>query len=100
MGFPYRPNRGQLRRHTQGLKTSLAIALAHSIEERNGFDPAYVITEFYDWRYEGKHSPANRCVDIGSATSNALDNWGNDWKGLIRGRSDGARLWGGPGLGL
>lgn len=59
--------------------TSMAIAIADSITERDEFDPAQVMYEFQEWRTKGKHSPSGRCVDIGGATRASLDAWGMDF---------------------
>jgi len=58
----------------------MAIAMAHSITEREEFDPAQVMYEFQEWRTEGKHSPSGRCVDIGGATRAAMEQWRMDWE--------------------
>lgn len=58
--------------------TSMAIAMAESLMECDGFEPVEVMAEFRAWQLEGRHSPDNRRVDIGETTRESLDNWRSD----------------------
>lgn len=53
--------------------TSMALALAHSLVERQGFDAAHQMKEYCAWWKEGKYSSAGECFDIGSQTRSALE---------------------------
>lgn len=52
--------------------TSMAIALSRSIINKGKFDPSDVAKEFIAWWIDGQHSWANKCIDIGNATREAL----------------------------
>ena len=59
--------------------TSLAVAMATSIINKYGqFDPSDMMYEFINWKTNGAHSPMDKCFDIGTTTSTAL-NRGGDW---------------------
>lgn len=53
--------------------TSMALCLAASLIEKNGFDPHDQLTRYCRWRNEGYMSSTGRCFDIGNTTSAALD---------------------------
>ena len=53
--------------------TSMALCLAASLIEKNGFDPHDQLTRYCRWRNEGYMSSTGHCFDIGNTTSDALD---------------------------
>ncbi|MFW5878865.1 MAG: ADP-ribosylglycohydrolase family protein [Myxococcota bacterium] len=52
--------------------TSMALCLAESLIEREGFDPADQMRRYLTWREEGHLSSIGRCFDIGITVSKAL----------------------------
>lgn len=52
--------------------TSMAICLAESLIECEGFDAADQMHRYYRWWKEGIHSSTGRCFDIGATVANAL----------------------------
>jgi ADP-ribosyl-[dinitrogen reductase] hydrolase len=52
--------------------TSLALCLAESLIERQGFDPADQMERYVRWWREGHLSSTGRCFDIGNTTARAL----------------------------
>ena len=52
--------------------TSMALCLATSLVERNGFDPLDQITRYCRWREDGYLSSTGTCFDIGKTISAAL----------------------------
>ncbi len=52
--------------------TSMAICLAESLVERNGFDAADQMQRYVRWYREGHRSSTGVCFDIGNTTLNAL----------------------------
>ena len=52
--------------------TSLALCLAESLIERNGFDPVDQLTRYCRWWWTGHLSSTGRCFDIGTTTREAL----------------------------
>jgi len=52
--------------------TSLALCLAHSLLERNGFDPYDQMEKFLKWFRAGYMSCTGHCFDIGNTTKAAL----------------------------
>ena len=52
--------------------TSMALALADSLIEQNGLNPADLMKRFVAWRDEGQYSCTGRCFDIGTTTNAAL----------------------------
>lgn len=66
--------------------TSMALCLAESILETDGFDPVDQMRRYVRWRDEGHLSATGECFDIGVATSRALDafkQWGEPYAGSI-----------------
>lgn len=64
--------------------TSMALCLADSLLEKNGFDPEDINRRFCRWWLEGENSSKDHCFDIGTTTSRALQNFmdsGNHWAG-------------------
>ena len=53
--------------------TSMALCMAESLLERNGFDAHDQMTRYVRWWREGYWSSTGACFDIGNATRNALD---------------------------
>ena len=45
--------------------TSMALCLAESLIESNGFDPVDQLARYLRWKREGHHSATGRCFDIG-----------------------------------
>jgi len=68
--------------------TSLAVAMGTSLLARNAFDPSDMICEFINWRRNGAHSPMDKCFDIGTTTSTALNRAG-DWHYPYQGTTEG-----------
>lgn len=52
--------------------TSMALCLAASLVERQGFDPADQMSRYVRWYREGYMSSTGRCFDIGSTVRQAL----------------------------
>jgi ADP-ribosyl-[dinitrogen reductase] hydrolase len=52
--------------------TSMALCLATSLVEKQGFDPVDQMTRYVAWYQEGYLSSTGRCFDIGGATRAAL----------------------------
>lgn len=52
--------------------TSLALCLAESLVECNGFDPRDQMERYVRWRRDGHLSSTGECFDIGNTTSAAL----------------------------
>jgi ADP-ribosylglycohydrolase len=64
--------------------TSMALCLAESLVERNGFDPVDQLQRYVRWWREGHWSSTGRCFDIGNTTSEALGRFertGEPWCG-------------------
>lgn len=52
--------------------TSLALCLAESLIEKQGFDPADQLERYCRWWKDGHLSSTGRCFDIGTTTAAAL----------------------------
>jgi len=52
--------------------TSMALCLAESLIERQGFDPIDQLERYVRWYRQGHLSSTGRCFDIGNATREAL----------------------------
>jgi len=52
--------------------TSMALCLAASLVERNGFDPADQMERYCRWKEQGYFSSTGKCFDIGITTAAAL----------------------------
>ena len=52
--------------------TSLALCLATSLIERDGFDPLDQMERYCRWQREGYLSSTGECFDIGNTTASAL----------------------------
>jgi len=52
--------------------TSMALCLAESLVERNGFDPKDQLRRYVRWVSAGHHSSTGICFDIGNTISDAL----------------------------
>src|SRR5688500_928565 len=64
--------------------TSMALCLAESLLECNGFDPVDQLRRYVRWYREGHHSSTGRCFDIGSTVRAALQRFeetGEPWCG-------------------
>ena len=64
--------------------TSMALCLAASLAETDGFDARDQMTRYRRWMDEGYMSSTGRCFDIGATTHRALDDFkmtGNPWSG-------------------
>jgi ADP-ribosyl-[dinitrogen reductase] hydrolase len=55
--------------------TSMALALADSLLEADGFDPEDLMRRFVAWRDKGAYSCTGTCFDIGMTVSAALSRW-------------------------
>lgn len=53
--------------------TSMALCLAESLIEREGFDPVDQLTRYVRWYRDGYLSSTGACFDIGNATRKALE---------------------------
>ncbi len=53
--------------------TSMALCLATSLVEKNGFDPQDQMERYLRWLDDGYLSSTGRCFDIGNATHQALE---------------------------
>ncbi|MDP9475792.1 MAG: ADP-ribosylglycohydrolase family protein [Actinomycetota bacterium] len=53
--------------------TSMALCLAESLIEKQGFDPADQMDKYLRWYREGHMSATGECFDIGNATRGALE---------------------------
>jgi ADP-ribosylglycohydrolase len=64
--------------------TSMALCLAESLIECNGFDPIDQLNRYLQWKREGHHSSTGRCFDIGRTVLEALtrfERYGEPWSG-------------------
>jgi len=52
--------------------TSMALCLAASLIEREGFDPLDQMRRYARWMGEGYMTPAGRCIDMGGTVSRAM----------------------------
>ena len=55
--------------------TSMALCLAYSLLERNGFDADDQMQRYHNWREHGYMSSTGRCFDIGATVSEALSQY-------------------------
>jgi len=55
--------------------TSMALCLAESLIECNGFDPFDQMQRYCRWRAEGHLSSTGKCFDIGNTVAEALNNF-------------------------
>jgi len=72
--------------------TSLALCLAESLVERQGFNPADQMQRYVRWYREGYLSSTGRCFDIGNTTRSALHRFeksGDTYSGSTHPRSAG-----------
>jgi ADP-ribosyl-[dinitrogen reductase] hydrolase len=53
--------------------TSMALCLAESLVEKQGFDPVDQLERYVRWYRQGHFSCTGRCFDIGSTTRSALE---------------------------
>jgi ADP-ribosyl-[dinitrogen reductase] hydrolase len=64
--------------------TSMALCLAESLLERNGFDPVDQLQRYVRWFRQGHHSSTGSCFDIGNTVRDALrrfERTGGAWCG-------------------
>ncbi len=64
--------------------TSMALCLAESLLERNGFDPVDQLQRYVRWFRHGHHSSTGTCFDIGNTVRDALlrfERSGEPWCG-------------------
>jgi ADP-ribosyl-[dinitrogen reductase] hydrolase len=52
--------------------TSMALCMAESLIESNGFDPVDQLSRYVRWKRDGHHSSIGRCFDIGGTVRAAL----------------------------
>ncbi len=69
-GGPFRLQAGQWTDDT-----SMALCLAYSLLERNGFDADDQMQRYNNWREHGYMSSTGRCFDIGATVSEALSQY-------------------------
>jgi ADP-ribosyl-[dinitrogen reductase] hydrolase len=72
--------------------TSMALCLATSLLEKNGFDAEDQMERYWRWYQKGYLSSTGKCFDIGTTTLNALENFhslGNPFSGSTDPRSAG-----------
>jgi len=55
--------------------TSMALCLASSLIEKQGFDPADQMDRYWKWYKHGYMSSTGRCFDIGNTVRNALEHY-------------------------
>jgi ADP-ribosylglycohydrolase len=70
-GGPFRLNPGEWTDDT-----SMALCLATSLVEKNGFDPKDQMDRYWRWWKEGYLSSNGRCFDIGNTVAAALERYG------------------------
>jgi ADP-ribosylglycohydrolase len=58
--------------------TSMALCLATSLLNKDGFDPIDHLEHYLRWRDQGEFSSTGRCFDIGNATNAALSAYVQD----------------------
>ena len=68
--------------------TSMGLAMASSLIDREEFDPIDVMQEFWKWYQDGKYSPEERCFDIGNTTRDGLNDWSSNYKKPYAGSVD------------
>lgn len=56
--------------------TAMALALAESIVEKGGLDPADLLARFVEWWKEGSYSCTGQCFDIGTTVKASLTYFG------------------------
>ena len=64
--------------------TSMALCLAESLIESDGFDPVDQLSRYLRWKSTGHHSSTGRCFDIGGTVRSALarfERHGDPWSG-------------------
>jgi ADP-ribosyl-[dinitrogen reductase] hydrolase len=86
-GGPFRLNPGEWTDDT-----SMALCLAVSLLESEGFDPRDQATRYCQWRDEGYLSSNGRCFDIGNTISGSLQRFdvtGDPYSGSVSPRSAG-----------
>ena len=72
--------------------TSMALCLAESLVESNGFDPLDQMRRYVKWLDDGYLSSNGKCFDIGGTTHDALSRFkrtGNPFSGSIHAQSAG-----------
>jgi len=69
-GGPFRLNAGQWTDDT-----SMALCLAQSLLDKNGFDPADQLDKYLLWYREGYYSSNGACFDIGNTTRRGLQSY-------------------------
>jgi ADP-ribosyl-[dinitrogen reductase] hydrolase len=72
--------------------TSMALCLAESLIECNGFDPIDQLSRYLRWKRDGHHSSIGRCFDIGDTVLAALarfERYSEPWSGSTEEHSAG-----------
>jgi len=69
-GGPFKLNKGY---YTDD--TIMALCLAESLIQKNGFDPIDQMNRYVNWMNCGYKSPTGKCFDIGTTTACALDSY-------------------------
>ncbi len=66
--------------------TSMALCLAESLIESDGFDPFDQLSRYLRWKRKGHHSSTGTCFDIGGTVASALaryERYGQPWSGSV-----------------
>ena len=66
--------------------TSMALCLAESLLESDGFDPFDQLVRYLRWKRKGHHSSTGKCFDIGGTVASALaryERYGLPWSGSV-----------------
>lgn len=64
--------------------TSMALCLAESLVESNGFDPFDQLSRYVRWKRHGHHSSTGTCFDVGGTVRSALarfERYSDPWSG-------------------
>ena len=72
--------------------TSMALCLAMSLLEKNGFDPKDQMDKYLNWVDEGYMSSNGKCFDIGNTTAEALEKYrktGDPYAGSTESKNSG-----------
>lgn len=71
--------------------TSMALCLADSLLEENGYNSYDVMDRYLAWRVEGYRSSTGKCFDIGNQVSTSLNNYMRDDGAIVH--KDIKRIW-------
>lgn len=68
--------------------TSMALCLAYSLKEKNGFDADDIMRRFSDWLHNGAYTPHGVCFDCGNTCAKAIHAYNNGTPALLCGGRD------------